>query len=102
MVTITVYCPYCGSDEMIRNGHAPNGKQKYLCHKCNRQSRENPTPNVYSEEKKEEIVRAYEERSNLRGLGRVFGVSRPTVIKWLKKAEELPELSETLVEPDPN
>ena len=86
MVTITVYCPYCGSDEMIRNGHAPNGKQKYLCHKCNRRSRENPTPNVYSEEKKEEIVRAYEERSSLRGLERIFGVSRPTVIKWLKKS----------------
>jgi transposase-like protein len=70
---------------MIRNGHAPNGKQKYLCHKCHRQSRENPTPNVYSEEKKEEIVRTYEERSSLRGLKRIFGVSRPTVIKWLKK-----------------
>ena len=86
MATITVYHPYCGGEEIIRNGHAPNGKQKYLCHKCNRQSRENPTPNVYSEEKKEEIVRAYEERSSLRGLGRVFGVSRPTVIKWLKKS----------------
>jgi len=44
-------------------------------------------PNVYSEEKKEEIMRAYEERSSLRGLGRIFGVSRPTVIKWLKKSE---------------
>jgi transposase-like protein len=72
MVTRTVYCPYCDSDEMIRNGHAPNGKQKYLCHKCKRQSRENSTPNVYSEEKKEEIVRAYEERSSLRGLERIF------------------------------
>src|SRR5437660_7492416 len=90
-------------DEMIRNGHAPNGKQKYLCYKCKRQSRENPTPNVCSEEKKEEIVRAYEERSSLRGLERIFGVSRPTVIKWLKKkAKHLPELSETLIEPDPN
>lgn len=74
---------------MIRNGHAPNGKQKYLCHKCNRQSRENPAPNVYSEEKKEEILRTYEERSSLRGLGRIFGVSRPTVIKWLKKKGSL-------------
>jgi transposase-like protein len=87
MVTRTVLCPYYGSDEMIRNGHAPNGKQKYLCHTCKRQSRENPTPNVYSEEKKEEILRTYEERSSLRGLGRIFGVSRPTVIKWLKKKQ---------------
>ena len=48
-------------------------------------------------------MRAYEERSSLRGLERIFGVSRPTVIKWLKKkAEHLPELSETLIKPNPN
>lgn len=39
----------------------------------------------YSEEKKAEILRAYEERSSLRGLARTFGVSRNTVTAWLKK-----------------
>src|SRR6266699_5703673 len=34
MVTITVYCPYCGSDEMIRNGHTPIGdRSKETCQK---------------------------------------------------------------------
>ena len=47
MVTITLYCPHCGSDALVRDGHAPNGKQKYRCHACGRRSRENPTPNAY-------------------------------------------------------
>ncbi len=63
-----------------------SGKQKYLCHTCRKQSRDNPTPHAYSEERREEILRAYEERSSLRGLERTFGVSRNSVISWIKKS----------------
>jgi hypothetical protein len=31
MVTITLHCPHCQSDALVRNGHAPNGKQLYRC-----------------------------------------------------------------------
>src|SRR5436190_21158067 len=79
MVTVRVHCPHCGSEELKRNGRAPNGKQKYRCRTCQRQSRENPTPHAYSEGRREEILRAYEERSSLRGLERTFGVSRTEV-----------------------
>ena len=85
MVTIVVCCPHCGSEEIVRNGKAPNGKQKYRCKACKKQSRENPTPNAYPEERREEILRAYEERSSLRGIERTFGVSRTSVIGWMKK-----------------
>jgi transposase-like protein len=85
MVTITVQCPHCGSEEVARNGRAPNGKQKYRCKACKKQSREHPTPHAYPEERREEILRAYEERSSLRGLERTFGVSRTSVISWIKK-----------------
>ena len=27
MVTITLHCPHCQSNALVRNGHAPNGKQ---------------------------------------------------------------------------
>src|SRR5260370_34595150 len=100
MVTVTVYCPHCGSEALVRNGRSPNGKQKYLCRACRRQSRENPTPHIYSEERREEILCAYEERSSLRGLERTFRVSRNSVIAWIEKAAQLPALSETLIEPD--
>ncbi len=73
MVTKVIICPHCGSDEVVKNGFAPNnGKQKYLCHACGRQSREDPSPNGYTQERKEEILRAYQERSSLRGLTAVF------------------------------
>jgi transposase-like protein len=92
MVTVPVHCPHCSSEALVQNGHAPNGKQKYLCRGCKRQSRENPTPHAYPEERREEILRAYEERSSLRGLERTFGVSRNTVIAWIKKSRKAASL----------
>ena len=88
MITIILHCPYCESDELVRNGHASNGKQRYRCKACQRQSRENPTPHAYPEERREEILRAYEERSSLRGLERTYGVSRHSVIAWIKKKQQ--------------
>jgi transposase-like protein len=87
MVTITLHCSHCESDALVRNGHAPNGKQLYRCHACGRQSRENPTPHAYPQARREEILSAYQERSSLRGLTRTFGVSRTTVSNWIKKKE---------------
>jgi len=58
------------------------------CFACNKQSRENPAPNGYTEERREEIIRSYQERSSLRGLTRTFGVARNTVKDWLKKKEQ--------------
>ena len=85
MVTMTLHCPHCGSKALVRDGHAPNSKQKYRCRACGRQSRQNPAPHAYPEARREEILDAYQERSSLRGLTRTFGVSRTTVSSWIKK-----------------
>ena len=86
MVTEVITCHHCGSADVVKNGCAPNnGTQKYLSHACGRQSRQDPSYNGYTEERKEEILRAYQERSSLRGLRRTFGVSPTTVLGWLKK-----------------
>ncbi len=89
MVTITLRCRHCQSPNLVRNGVSPNGKQKFLCKDCGRQSRENPSSNAYPPERRAEILRAYEERSSLRGLTRTFGVSRNTVSAWLKKSRRI-------------
>ena len=86
MVTQVVLCRHCESEALVKNGHAPNGKQKYLCKDCGRSSRDDPASAGYSEQKREEILKAYQERSSLRGLTRTFGVSRTTVSGWLKKS----------------
>jgi transposase-like protein len=83
-------CRHCGSSDLMKYGIAPNGKQKYRCRTCGRQSREYPGSTAYSTERKEEILRAYQERSSLRGLERTFGVARSTVISWLKKSPAAP------------
>jgi len=84
MVTITLHCPHSQSDALVRNGHAPNGKELSGCHVCRRQSRENPTPYAYPQARREEILHASQERSSLRGLTRTFGVSRTTGSGWIK------------------
>jgi transposase-like protein len=91
MVAIQLTCCHCGSENIVRNGLRANGKQRFLCKDCAKRSRENPQPNGYTEEEREEILRAYYERSSLlRGLTRTFGVSRNTVIGWLKKGSRTP------------
>src|SRR3954453_10439935 len=73
-----------------------NRKQKYLCHDCAKQSREDPGSNAYPPQRREEILSAYQKRSSLRGLARTFGLSPNTLTRWLKKALRLPPLSQTL------
>jgi transposase-like protein len=86
MVIEVITCRHCSSDDVLKIGFAPNnGKQKCLSHACGPQSREDPSSNAYTQERKEEILRAYQERSSLRGLRRTFGLSPTTVIGWLKK-----------------
>lgn len=95
-MTITLKCPDCASDQLIKSGITPNGKQRYRCQACKRQHREHPGSNAYAEATREMIRRAYQERSSLRGLSRTFGVARNTVSAGLKKALTLPPLSITL------
>lgn len=89
MVTQVISCHHCGNEKLVKNGHAPNGKQKYQCKNCGKASRDKPVAKGYSDERKEEILGAYQERSSLRGLSRTFGVSRTTVAKWLEKSRDL-------------
>jgi transposase-like protein len=81
-------CVHCGASTLRKNGLTSNGKQRYYCRNCGRNSRPTPGTNAYSEERKAEILRAYHERTSLRGLTRIFGVSRQTVTAWLKKSPE--------------
>lgn len=84
MIMISQTCTRCGSQHIKKNGTAPNGKQKFYCHACQAYGVLNPEPR-YSPERQEEILRAYQERSSLRGIERIFGVARQTVAQWLKK-----------------
>jgi insertion element IS1 protein InsB len=52
----------------------------------------------YTPQQKSTIWRAYRERMSLRGLQRVFGVWRSTVLRWLRqRVARLPSLPDTLL-----
>ena len=87
-ITITLTCPYCQSEALVKYGFAPDGRQRYKCNTCGKQHRENPRTNTYSEQEIQQILDSQQERSSLRGLSRTFGVSRNTVSKWIKKKLE--------------
>jgi insertion element IS1 protein InsB len=72
------------------------GKQRYRCRTCARSFVQDPDSVAYDPQRKEEILRAYHERASLRGISRIFGVSRNTLTRWLKKAEDLSPLKQTL------
>jgi transposase-like protein len=85
-------CTKCQSEHIVKNGKTKAGRQKYRCKACGSYGTLNPSVQ-YTPERKAEILRAYHERSSLRGIERTFGVARQTVAKWLKeKANSLPEM----------
>lgn len=90
-------CRSCGSEDIIRNGHNKCGNPQYLCKACG--TCRVLTPKVrYTPEEKQRILQAYRERMSLRGLQRVFGVWRSTVMRWLRAwVAALPTLAETLL-----
>ena len=88
MVSQTLLCVHCGSDCLRRNGLSASGKQKYFCNACKRASRQAPKPRGYSAEFRAQALAAYHERASLRGVCRIFGICRQTLVTWLKKSRE--------------
>jgi transposase-like protein len=83
-------CRHCGSQNIVKNGHNASGSQQFWCKDCGRRGVLQPKRG-YTEEQKEQILAAYNERSSMRGIQRTFGVSRNTLASWLKKRRSEPE-----------
>ncbi len=95
---ITHQCPQCGSQNMVKNGHEYKGAQKYQCKDCMSYGTLD-AQRGYDNQTRRQVRRAVLERMSLRGIARVFGVSRRTVAKWLEQwAQQLPPLATTLGE----
>ena len=78
------HCRACGSTHIVKNRRNRSGSQQYQCRTCGASKVLLPKQH-YSEERKAEVLRAYQERSSLRGLNRTFGITRKTITQWLKK-----------------
>lgn len=84
MVATVHTCRRCQSSNIIKNGKNRYGSQQYRCKECHSCAVLTPKER-YTEAQKAMILRAYQERPSMRGIQRVFGVSRPTLTHWLKR-----------------
>jgi len=88
-VWLPVQCPHCHSEEVIKNGKSPEGKQRYLCRNsdCLRRTfvLETQQPGR-QREVKQKIVDMAVNGSGVRDTARVLHVSPATVIRELKKS----------------
>ena len=88
MVYEKVKCPYCGGEDVVRNGRNPKGKQRYLCRnqdcKCKSFQLEYER-NACKPGVKEQALNMVMNGSGTRDVGRVLHISKDTVTAILKK-----------------
>ena len=93
MVTITVSCPHCGSEQSALNGRETNEKQKYRCKTCKKQSLENPTQHAWlpknAEKRFSEPLKSEAVCEGSSGHSEYHGLKSNS---WIKKAAQLPAL----------
>lgn len=85
MITESLKCRKCGSSKLVRNGSNGVGNPKSKCKDCGF-SGVIKTKRV-DEFTKSKIAKAYQERSSLRGVGRIFNVSHQSILNWTKKSD---------------
>jgi transposase-like protein len=82
-----VCCRYCGqSQKLVRHGRTSSGNPRYRCLACNKTFCQNPGTAAHPAALKEQVLAAYQERCSMRGIARIFGISRNTLARWVKKS----------------
>jgi insertion element IS1 protein InsB len=87
MITRTVTCPDCRSEAIIRFGKTTNGYPRYRCKDCRRTFSDAPERG-HTERFKQRVLASYQERMSMRGIARVYHISRNTLTAWLKEKGE--------------
>ncbi len=82
---IAIQCPKCGCPDLVKNGRTRTGQQKYHCKACRRYGTLD-TQDARRAQQRQMIEQLHTERVSHRGIARVTGLSRTTLIKWLKKS----------------
>src|SRR5215510_14682412 len=95
-VTTTYKCRVCGSENIVKNGRNRAGNAQYHCKDCGAYRVLEPKP-ADKPERRKQVLQAYRERASLRGLSRIFGVARWTVLGWIEAhLARLPTLLDSL------
>jgi len=84
MISKIYECRRCQSQNLKKNGTTPHGHQKFVCKDCKFASTLELTPH-YTEEERQQVLAAYQERQSQKGIQRTFGTSPRILRGWLKK-----------------
>jgi len=94
-----IRCPECGSNWCVRNGHHPNGKQKFICKDCGRSFTQEAERSKHPLKKKEQALKMLAEGMSISAVSRVLEIPEGTISCWLyREGKRLIELNEKKLE----
>ncbi|MBK7475709.1 MAG: IS1 family transposase [Haliscomenobacter sp.] len=80
-----IVCRYCESADLVKNGHALNGPQRYRCNQCRKSFLLDYAYNAWDPGVKEQIDEQTRNGSGVRDVGRNLKIAKGTVMAHLKK-----------------
>ena len=83
---IAIHCRYCHSNDLVKNGHAPTGTQRYRCNACRKSFQLTYHYNAWKEGTKDQIDTLTLNSAGVRDIGRSLQISANTVVAHLKKS----------------
>ena len=83
--SIQIECPFCQSDDLVKNGQSENGTQRYRCKACRKSVQWEYRYRAWLPEVKAQIVEQTLNSSGIRDISRNLGIAKHTVIAELKK-----------------
>jgi transposase-like protein len=101
--TITYACRRCGNPDIVKNGTNKCGSPQDYCHVCGAHRTLVPKRSRAAQFKSL-ILKTYPERAtrSVRGLERIFQVSRQTVAHWLRTIlRTVPKFKQTVLPAQP-
>ena len=88
MVIEILQCRHCQSNNVIKHGRDKRAVQRFRCRDCGRTFQKPAADRGYTPAFRAQVLAAYHERASMRGVSRVFGISRLTLADWLKKSQD--------------
>ena len=99
---ITYHCPRCGSVNLVKNGHNKASSQQAHCNDCGAYFVLEPKQTIGATPR-QLLLKTALERCSLRGLERIFGVTRQTIAKWIEAVvRSLPPFRQTILPAKPD
>ena len=80
-----IFCPHCQCGDLVKNGHSPNGTQRFRCKGCKKCFQTEYSYTAREPGIKEKIDDQTLNSSGVRDIARNLGINKNTVIAHLKK-----------------